>query len=434
MFPSSDTKCYKASLLDEKLNFQDAIEKCISMNATLVEPRNQEENMNLATNVNVKSRYWIGISDRETEGTFKYVSDASEVGFTSWRIGQPNNKWPKLDCTAFKNGEWNTANCDTRGFPYICQMNISNGSGCDITCKFNAMKTKLEVCKHTVVEIQNVSLCYYFQELEAMLEDNNAKLGKNKVKLGDVEAKTDEHKTKLGEFVAKMEHIMERIDENKAKLVEVDAKLAFEAKLEVKMLQWKSIQTLNNTFQELEAKLDDNKAMINDNHAKIDKKGEEIQSNKAKLRENEAKISTNSDMLDKVNADVYQTRVKLDENGATLNATVTKVEGNIEKLTQHNVTINSNLDRLDKNEANIESNLQKLGELDAKISDNSETLNQNDAKIESFMEKLKKLLPCTSGYVKGEHGECLGKQKVARVLFIYLFLPTLFSNMFDYSL
>ena len=124
------------------------------MNATLVEPRNQEENMNLATNFNVKSRYWIGISDRETEGTFKYVSDASEVGFDSWRNGQPNNRWPKLDCTAFKNSQWNTANCDTRRFQYICQMNVSNGSGCgenDITCKFDAIKAKLEV--KYVVEI-----------------------------------------------------------------------------------------------------------------------------------------------------------------------------------------------------------------------------------------------------------------------------------------
>ena len=147
MFPSSDTKCYKASPFDDKLNFQNAIKKCLSLNATLVEPRNQEENMNLATNFNSKTRYWIGISDRETEGTFKYVSDASEVNYTSWRNGQPNDKWPKLDCTAFKNGKWNTANCETRGFPYICQMNI-NSSGCDendITCKFEAMKAKLEV-------------------------------------------------------------------------------------------------------------------------------------------------------------------------------------------------------------------------------------------------------------------------------------------------
>ena len=119
MFSSSDTKCYKASLFVDKLKFQEAIERCNSMNATLAEPMNEEENANLATNFNNKTRYWIGISDRETEGTFKYVSDASEVEFTSWRDGQPNNKWPKLDCTAFKNGKWNTANCDRREFPYI---------------------------------------------------------------------------------------------------------------------------------------------------------------------------------------------------------------------------------------------------------------------------------------------------------------------------
>ena len=62
------------------------------MNATLAEPMNKEENSNLATNFNVKLRYWIGISDQETEGTFKYVSDDSEVEFASWAAKQPNNK------------------------------------------------------------------------------------------------------------------------------------------------------------------------------------------------------------------------------------------------------------------------------------------------------------------------------------------------------
>ena len=84
MLSSSETKCYKASPFVDKLKFQDAIEKCKNMNAKLAEPMNEEENMNLATNFNTKIRYWIGISDRETEGTFKYVSDASEVGWTSW--------------------------------------------------------------------------------------------------------------------------------------------------------------------------------------------------------------------------------------------------------------------------------------------------------------------------------------------------------------
>ena len=125
MLSSSDTKCYKASRFVDKLNFKDAIDQCNDMNGTLAEPINEEENMNLATNFNAKIRYWIGISDQKTEGTFRYVSDASEIVFTSWRSGQPNNKWPKLDCTTFKNGKWNTANCDKREFPYICQIDIT---------------------------------------------------------------------------------------------------------------------------------------------------------------------------------------------------------------------------------------------------------------------------------------------------------------------
>ena len=144
MLSSSKTKCYKASSVAEKLKFQDAIEQCNSMNATLAEPMNKEENKNLATNFNAKIRYWIGITDQETEGTFKYVSDSSEVGFASWGNGQPNDKWPKLDCTAFKNGKWNTANCGSKKFSYICQMDISN-SNCDeddLICK---LKTKIEV-------------------------------------------------------------------------------------------------------------------------------------------------------------------------------------------------------------------------------------------------------------------------------------------------
>ena len=147
MFPSSKTKCYKASSSVEKLKFQAAIDQCNSMNATLAEPMNEEENTNLATNFNANIRYWIGVSDRETEGDFKYVSDdASEVGFTSWGNGQPNEKWPKLDCTAFKNGKWTTANCDRKEFPYICQMDI-NDSGCDENDLMCKLKTKLEVCK-----------------------------------------------------------------------------------------------------------------------------------------------------------------------------------------------------------------------------------------------------------------------------------------------
>ena len=194
---SSDSKCYKASPFTEKLNFQDAMEKCNSMNAKLAEPMNTDENENIATELTGMakfSRYWIGISDKETEGTFKYASDASEVEFTSWRSGQPNNRWPKLDCTAFKNGQWNTANCANRQFPYICQMDISedddnsdNGDdagesdGNDLASMINAMKAKLE-------------------EVEAKVEYNIEKIDEDKEKLDQLGAEVDFNSEKLRPF------------------------------------------------------------------------------------------------------------------------------------------------------------------------------------------------------------------------------------------
>ena len=187
---SSDTKCYKASPFSEKLNFQDAMDKCISLNAKLAEPINTEENENIATKLMGMmsfSRYWIGISDKETEGTFKYASDASEVEFTSWRSGQPNNRWPKLDCVAFKKGQWNTANCENRQFPYICQMDISGDDNSDngdceendLTCMIMVLKAKLE-------------------KVEAKVEFNIEKIADDKEELDQLGAEVDINSEILG--------------------------------------------------------------------------------------------------------------------------------------------------------------------------------------------------------------------------------------------
>ena len=201
MFASSDSKCYKASTSADRLKFQDAIEKCQSLNAKLAEPMTEDENKNLATNFNANIRYWIGISDQETEGTFKYVSDASEVAFTSWRAGQPNNRWPKLDCTAFRNGKWNTANCDTREFPYICQMSIitqcpSGDCGCDdsdMACKFAELKARLEELEGKLDDTRT-----QFDQAEVEIQinkekvnENGARIYSNIEKLGRNEARID---------------------------------------------------------------------------------------------------------------------------------------------------------------------------------------------------------------------------------------------------
>ena len=120
---SSGKKCYQAVPWAGRLDFEDAIVKCLNMDGKLAEPANEEENLDLATNFYPNSKYWIGISDREEEGIFRYVSDGSEIGFSHWVANI--NKFPLQDCADFKNGSWNTANCEQKR-PFICQMDLNN--------------------------------------------------------------------------------------------------------------------------------------------------------------------------------------------------------------------------------------------------------------------------------------------------------------------
>jgi hypothetical protein len=71
-----------------------------------------------------KSRndWHIGLSDRDDEGTFKWV-DGTKPGFTSWATWEPNDFLFGEDCTIVKkDGAWNDVKCT--GGPseaFICE-------------------------------------------------------------------------------------------------------------------------------------------------------------------------------------------------------------------------------------------------------------------------------------------------------------------------
>ena len=66
-----------------------------------------------------------GLTDRRTEGTFTWLSDDSEVRYTNWDKGEPNNAKGKEDCAHLrrvKSFRWNDSNCDNRnGNRALCQ-------------------------------------------------------------------------------------------------------------------------------------------------------------------------------------------------------------------------------------------------------------------------------------------------------------------------
>ena len=71
---------------------------------------------------------WIGLSDLETEGTFKWESSNSTVELTDWYGGQPDNKGDVEHCIEMRleyGNKWNDQSCSTL-LHGICQFRNVN--------------------------------------------------------------------------------------------------------------------------------------------------------------------------------------------------------------------------------------------------------------------------------------------------------------------
>jgi collectin sub-family protein 12 len=67
--------------------------------------------------------FWIGLTDADREGDFKWVDDNSRISFSDWCPPQPDNGGNKEDCThiyAKWEYKWNDLNCLTP-VKYICE-------------------------------------------------------------------------------------------------------------------------------------------------------------------------------------------------------------------------------------------------------------------------------------------------------------------------
>ena len=73
--------------------------------------------------------YWIGLSDADHEGVWKWVDGTELIGYKNWRSDQPNNAGSGQDCAGIRmgshygkeyNAEWHDNSCQNKkGF--ICE-------------------------------------------------------------------------------------------------------------------------------------------------------------------------------------------------------------------------------------------------------------------------------------------------------------------------
>ncbi|XP_078594587.1 uncharacterized protein LOC144872390 isoform X2 [Branchiostoma floridae x Branchiostoma japonicum] len=116
--------CYKAFDVEEDYHRSEAV--CEDDGGMLAMPQDQAIDnflINLRSALNPYVRYWIGLSDREKEGTWIWA-DGQPLTFSSWAIGEPNSAGDE-DCVVYAahptvRDKWNDIPCNLP-YRFICQ-------------------------------------------------------------------------------------------------------------------------------------------------------------------------------------------------------------------------------------------------------------------------------------------------------------------------
>ncbi|XP_064089320.1 C-type lectin domain family 4 member K-like [Macrobrachium nipponense] len=98
-------------------------QECIALNSDLVKITRDEEYKFLRKLINLNN-YYIGLSDLQEEGTYRWVADDTihQIVKSWWREGEPNNSSSGEHCVHYHYPDegLNDISCDTK-FRYICE-------------------------------------------------------------------------------------------------------------------------------------------------------------------------------------------------------------------------------------------------------------------------------------------------------------------------
>lgn len=107
----------------DRSSYDEALQDCRDRGGDLVSIHSAEELAQIieAAGAIGIGDWWIGLSDRAEEGTFRW-EDGSPYDFEAWRPGEPNNAVEAENCAVLVGWRaWNDTDCAST-FSYICQL------------------------------------------------------------------------------------------------------------------------------------------------------------------------------------------------------------------------------------------------------------------------------------------------------------------------
>jgi len=116
--PGSSVACYTTMHGNNGMKFNDAAEYCASLDGFLAEPRSDFETESIESILDPNVSYWIGLSDQEEEGSFRWLSDMSGPTYSNWQKNEPNNggtSKSNQDCAQLwgkQEHRWDDQTCD----------------------------------------------------------------------------------------------------------------------------------------------------------------------------------------------------------------------------------------------------------------------------------------------------------------------------------
>ncbi|XP_066922099.1 uncharacterized protein [Clytia hemisphaerica] len=114
--------CY--AYINQKKTWYNAELYCISKGGHLASIKSKQENdFVYGLTPGGRNNYWIGLSDKQVEGSFTRWSDGKTATYTNFENGQPNNSGNQ-DCVSFFEDaaeKWNDWGC-SKSFTFVCKI------------------------------------------------------------------------------------------------------------------------------------------------------------------------------------------------------------------------------------------------------------------------------------------------------------------------